>query len=104
MVGESTKLTSRKLNDLLPKVMANVEAKFNQKPQILLDAWPQIVGKELAPMTRADRFDEGVLHVKVKNSTLLSLLSNPHDKKRLIELIRKKISGISIRNIEFRIG
>ncbi len=104
MTGNSTKLTARMLQELLPKMLAGVEAKFNGKPQVLLDEWPNIVGKELAPMARAERFDDGILYVKVKNSTLLSLLSNPHDKKKLIENIRKKLSGISIRNIVFRIG
>jgi predicted nucleic acid-binding Zn ribbon protein len=100
----STKVTSRKLPELLQSLLAKVEAKFNAKPQILLDEWPKIVGPEIASMARAERFDDGVLYVKVKNSTLLSLLSNPHDKKRLIENIKQKLSGISIRNIVFRIG
>ncbi|MCE5293138.1 MAG: DUF721 domain-containing protein [Chlamydiales bacterium] len=104
MAEKATKLTSQKLQDLLPKMMAGVVAKYNDNPQILLEEWPQIVGVELAPMARAERFEDGVLYVKVKNSTLLSLLSNPHDKKRLIDCIRKKLSGISIRNIVFRIG
>lgn len=104
VIEDSCKITTRKLNDLLPKMLAGVEAKFNGKPQVILDEWPNIVGPELAPMARAERFEDGMLYVKVKNSTLLSLLSNPHDKKRLIENIRKKLSGISIRNIVFRIG
>lgn len=104
VIDDSCKITTRKLTDLLPKMMAGVEAKFHGKPQVLLDEWPTIVGPELAPMARAERFEDGILYVKVKNSTLLSLLSNPHDKKRLIENIRKKLSGISIRNIVFRIG
>ncbi len=104
MRDDSTKVSNRKLGDLLPQILAKVEAKLNAKPQAILDHWPKIVGPELAPMTRAERFDDGVLYVKVKNSTLLSMLSNPHDKKRLMESMRSKLSGISIKNIVFRIG
>ncbi len=104
MADNSTKITTKQLPDLLQNILTKIEAKFNGKPQMLLDEWPKIIGPELAPMARAERFDEGVLYVKVKNSTLLSLLSNPHDKKRLIENIKQKLSGISIRNIVFRIG
>lgn len=104
MSYNGTKLTSQKLADLLPNVIAKVEAKYNGKPQVILEEWPKIVGPEIAPMTRAERFDDGVLYVKVKNSTLLSLLNSPHDKKRLIEALKNKLSGISIRNIVFRIG
>ncbi len=103
-VVDGTKLTSQKLADLLPNVVAKVQAKFNGKPQVILDEWPKIVGPELAPMTRAERFDDGVLYVRVKNSTLLSLLNTPQDKARLIEALKQKLSGIAIRNILFRIG
>ena len=104
MAKDSTRITSKKLHDLLPKVMAKVEGKFHTKPHVLMEAWPEIIGAELAQMARADRFEDGVLYVKVRNSTALSLFNNPHDKQRLLESIRMKLSGISIRNIVFRIG
>ncbi len=100
----STKVTSRKLGEVLPGVLAKVEARFHLQPQNVVDAWPEVIGSKLAAMSRAERFEDGVLYVKVKNSTLLSLLSNPHDKSKLIQSIRVKFSGISIRNIVFRIG
>jgi len=98
----STKLTSQKLGELLPTVLASVEAKFQQKPQKVVEAWPEVIGQPFASMSFAELFDKGVLHVKVKNSSVLSLLSE--DKNRIIESFRVKFSGISIRNIVFRIG
>lgn len=104
MVDEQTQVTSRKLGELLLKVMAKVEANYQGNPQLILDEWPKIVGPQIAAMARAERFENSVLYVKVKNSTLLSLLNTPHDKKELIKNFGKKLSGIQIRNIVFRIG
>lgn len=101
---EGTKLTSRKLQDLLPQVLDSLQGKYNAQPKLLLERWATIIGSHLAPFTRAVRFEDGVLHVKVKNSTLLSLLHSPTDKKKIIEAIRNALPGIVIRNILFRIG
>jgi len=99
-----TKVTTQKLPDLLAKVMTEVKGRYNSQPDLLLQAWPNIVGPTFAPMTKAVRFEDGVLYVLVKNSTLLSLLSSPHDKQKLLDAIRKTFSGIVIRNIVLRIG
>ena len=104
MSQKATKLTTRKLGEILPTVLHKLEARYQANPQAVLEAWPQIIAPELAPMTLAVSFEDGVLFVKVKNSTLLSLLSNSHDKQTLINTIRNKFPGICIRNIVFRIG
>lgn len=101
---DGTKPTSRKLQDLLPQVLGSLQGKYNAQPKLLLDEWPNIIGEALAPLTKAVNFYDGVLHVKVKNSTLLSLLHGPQDKQKIIEAIRNALPGIVIRNIVFRIG
>jgi predicted nucleic acid-binding Zn ribbon protein len=100
----ATKLTTRRLEELLPKVMNEVQSLYNAKPQVLLDEWPKIVGPEIAKMTKATQFRDGILYVNVTNSTLLSLLSSRHEKEKLLECIRSRVSGSTIRNIVFRIG
>lgn len=101
---DGTKLTSRKLQDLLPQVLDTLQGKYSAQPKLLLDRWDSIIGTTLAPFTKAVRFEDGRLYVKVKNSTLLSLLHSPADKKKIIEAIRNALPGIVIRDILFRIG
>ena len=84
--------------------MASLQDRYNRQPQLVLDSWSKIIGPEFAPMARAVRFENEVLYVNVKNSTLLSLLSGAKDKQKLIDTIKRKFSGIAIRNIVFRIG
>lgn len=104
MVYNPTKVTTQKLPELLDKVLSDVQGRYNCQPENLLKEWPKIIGPQFAPMTKAVRFEDGVLYVLVKNSTLLSLLSTPHDKQKLLDAIRKTFSGIVIRNIVLRIG
>jgi hypothetical protein len=65
--------------------------------------WPDVIGPKLASMTQAHSFVDGVLLVKVKNSTLHSLLSQ-NDKPRILNLLRKRFPNVEIKTIYFRIG
>ena len=97
-------LTGRKLDDLLSSVMQKLSSLYKFQPSVVLDLWPKIVGERLAPFTTATRYEDGVLYIKVKNSTLLSLLSNPVDKQRIYEAVKTAVPGIVLKNIVFRIG
>jgi len=99
-----THLTSKKLSDVVPSVMQTISTHFAEKPQMVLDMWPQIIGGEFARLSRAVRFREGILEVRVKNSSLMSLLCSGADKKRIIDAFRARIPGIILKNIIFRIG
>ena len=99
-----TKVSTKKLQDLLPGVLSDVRVHYQAKPRAVVETWPKIIGKELASMTKAVRFEFGVLHVQVKNSTLLSLLNNPVDKQKILKTIRQMLPAIQISNIVFRIG
>lgn len=66
-------------------------------------AWPEIIGPKFAPMTQALSFEEGVLTVTVRNSSLFSLLTQ-HDKPRLLKSMQAKLPSTTIKNIYFRIG
>ena len=70
---DGTGLTTHKVSDLLPQVLARIGDVYQDRPDLILSAWPEIIGQKLAPMTQAVSFVEGVLSVKVKNSTLHSL-------------------------------
>lgn len=100
---DGTELTTRKMTDLLPQVLARVSEVYKDRPDLVLSAWSEVVGPQLSKMTQAVSFTEGVLAVKVKNSSLLSLLSQ-YEKTRLLQNLRQKFPKIAIHTIQFRIG
>lgn len=73
------------------------------RPDLILEAWPEIIGEKLAPMTKPMAFERGILTVKVSNSTLYSLLSQ-HERGRLLACLRQRFPAVEIKNIYFRIG
>ena len=96
-------LTNKHLKDLLPKVLGSIGAMHRDRPDLVMAAWPLVIGEKHASMTKAVSFDKGVLFVKVSNSTLYSLLSQ-HERGRLLKSLREKFPSVEIKNIQFRIG
>lgn len=96
-------ITSKKMQDLLPSFLDKLNRSYSVKPDRILDAWPEIVGPHIAPMAKAIRFSEGVLLVKVSNSTLLSLLNHSHRDELLLKL-RRKFPKTLIKTLVFRLG
>jgi len=100
---DGTRLTTRRVSDILPAVLSKIGDSFQLRPDLVLAAWPELVGPKVASMAQAISFVDGVLTVKVKNSTLYSLLSR-NDKPRLLNELRQKFPKIYIKTIFFRIG
>jgi len=100
--SSNTAVTTRRLSDLLPQQLSSLEGMHHRRPDLVLAAWPEVIGQQLAGMTTALSFHEGVLIVKVKSSTLHSLLI--HDKPRIIKSLKIKFPQVQFRNIIFRIG
>jgi hypothetical protein len=100
---EGSSLTNKQSKDLLPKVLNSICAMHRDRPDLILAAWPEIIGEAQSSMTKAVSFEEGILVIKVSNSTLYSLLSQ-HEHRRLLKSLRKKFPSVEIKNIRFRIG
>lgn len=100
---DSTQLTTHRIGDVLPSVLATISEVHQQRPDLILAVWPEIIGPKLAPMTQAVSFIDGVLLVKVKNSTLHSLL-NQNEKARILSRLRQKFPKTLIKTITFKIG
>jgi predicted nucleic acid-binding Zn ribbon protein len=100
---DGTRVTTRKMSDLLSAVLEKIGENYKEHPDLILAAWPAIVGPQIASMTQAMSFNDGVLIVKVKNSTLHHLLSQK-DRYRILNTLRMKFPKVSINNILFRIG
>lgn len=100
---DGTRITTHRMADLIPQVLAKIGHVYEQRADLILAMWPDVIGAKLAAMTQAVSFTDGILVVKVKNSTLHSLLSQ-NDKFRLLNLLRSKFPQVEIKNIHFRIG
>ncbi len=99
----STAPTSKNLRQLLPAILRQIGKRHEERPDLILAAWPSVIGERLSPMTRAVSFIEGILTIKVRNSSLLSLLAQ-HERHKLLKELRKKFPNAKIRNIRFCIG
>lgn len=100
---DGQEVTTHRLHDLVPTVLSRITEIFGDRPDLVLAAWPDIIGPTFTSMTQAVSFIDGVLTVKVKNSTLYSLLSTS-EKPKLVLALRKKFPKILIKTILFRIG
>lgn len=100
---DGTQVTSHRIHDILPAVLAKIGSVYQQRPDLILVMWPELIGSKLAAMTQAVSFTDGILVVKVKNSTLHSLLSQ-NEKTRLVGLLRQKFPRVEIKTIHFRMG
>lgn len=100
---DGTEVTTHNLSDVLPVVLSKVGDSFRDRPDLILAAWPDLIGPKLAPMTQAHSCQDGVLVVIVKNSTLYSLLCR-HEKQNILARLRQKFPKVDIKNIVFRIG
>lgn len=97
------KVTNKQIKDLLPKMLQQIDDAKSQRPDLIVAAWPGLIGEKLAPMTKAAGFAEGILTVKVSNSMLYSLLKT-QERGRLLERLRQRFPAVCIKNINFRIG
>jgi hypothetical protein len=100
---EGTGLSHHLIGDILPEVMKKIESGYDQKNLSIHQGWKEVVGEKLFPMTEVISMVNGILTVKVKNSTLYSLLCQ-QEKPRLLQSLQKKFSERTIRDIQFRIG
>ena len=101
--GDGSELTNKHLQDLLGKALGSIGAMHRDRPDLVVAAWPEVIGEKLSSITKATSFDHGVLYVKVSNSTLYSLLAQ-HERGRLLKRLREKFPSVEIKNIHFRIG
>ena len=100
---DGTRPTGRPISGLLDEILARFFDRFKDQSDLMLEAWPEIVGERIAKMSRAVSFKEGILKVLVQNSTLLSLLSQ-HEKRGLIVALRKRFPKAKLKDIFFKMG
>jgi predicted nucleic acid-binding Zn ribbon protein len=100
---DGTEITTRKIDLLLTNILSQIEQKAKTHVDRIEERWKEVVGEKMAPMTEVLSLENGILTVKVKNSTLYSLLCQ-HEKPRLLGELQKKCSKEKLRDLKFRIG
>ncbi|HSX25868.1 MAG TPA: DUF721 domain-containing protein [Chlamydiales bacterium] len=90
----------KRISDLLPEVVGEIGQKMSDPREEIFKFWFELIGEKMGPLTEPVSFEDGVLTVKVKSSTLYGLLCQ-HEKPRLLQRLKEKFS---IRNIIFRVG
>ena len=95
--------TGKVLSRILPTFLQEIYTKADKRPELIIAAWPELIGTKFLSMATAVEFFEGQLFVRITNSSLYSLLQQ-HEKPRLLNALRKKFPKTEIRNIVFRMG
>ena len=95
--------TSRHIKHLLPSILTGISNKLEDNPIQISTIWQEIVGDKIARLTEVIELNNGVLKVKVDNSTLYSLLVE-HEKQRLLKVLQKRLPKLRIKILLFRIG
>jgi hypothetical protein len=94
--------TNKLFQEVSQSVLKKILSNHTIRPDLILAAWPQVIGEKFAPMTEALSFCEGVLTVRVNNSTLYSLLMQ-HERVRLLAVLKKRFPKANIEKLLFRL-
>lgn len=97
---DGTARTTKTLAELLPDALNGIRNRSGNQGDEIFSFWSEVIGGKMGPLTEPVSFVDEVLTVKVKSSTLYSLLCQ-HERGRLLKELQKKFT---IRNIVFRIG
>jgi hypothetical protein len=85
---------------MLPESLRDIRERAGQGGEEIFHFWQELIGDKMGPLTEAVSFVDGTLVVKVKSSTLYSLLCQ-HERPRLLKRLQEKFP---IRNLVFRVG
>ena len=96
-------MTQRRGPQRVDSVLAGVLEKAGVRKQVerigVLESWPEIVGEQLARVTRVKGLDEDALFVEVRSSAWLMELSMMKDD--FLERVNERLGGEPIEKIVF---
>lgn len=90
-------------SDLATLIVKRVTQTTEERPDLILAAWADMMGKERADRIQAERFVKGVLYVCVSNSMLFSLI-RAREKEQYLNELRRRFPKTQIERIFFRMG
>ena len=87
------------LKDALNNFFENQDIKEKVEDNNIFVIWKDIVGENIAKVTKVDKFKNNILFIKTKNSAWRSELS--FQKEDLIDKIIQKLPKMKIKDIRF---
>ncbi len=96
-------LPHRQLKDLLAPFLNNVKSRVEERPDLILQGWAEIIDPKWQGMTQASSFEKGTVVIKVKNAALYSLLVQQEGSK-LLKKLQAKFPENGIKKLKFCIG
>ncbi len=94
--------TSQPVGLLIAVLMKELGLSERMTEEQIISAWREIVGEFLASHSRPSGLNEGVLYVRVLQSTMLYELDRTF-RKEILEKLRKRF-GRTIRDVRFKMG
>ncbi len=91
----------KRLRPVLENLLHHYGLWQGYQQNMVVESWPEIVGSSLAEVTKADKINEGVLRVKVKDSVWAYHLSML--KPRLIKKLNDYAGSKIVKDIFFQI-
>ncbi len=85
------------LSPVIESVIGNLGLKKRYNGWQVVNEWPKIVGSKIAEAAQANRYEDGILFIKVKNAAWRQELSMQTDS--LLEAIHKSPHGKFIKQI-----
>ncbi|MBS3898235.1 MAG: DUF721 domain-containing protein [Dethiobacter sp.] len=90
------------IEQLLVKTLKKLPNAKQIKGQMLIDAWSEVVGWQIAAKAKATMFENGILFVWVRDSVWAQHLSL--QKKQIIGSLNKAVRTNILTNIHFQVG
>ena len=98
---DGTAITTHSMQELLPHALARLGTVYQDQPNLIMAAWSNLVGPQVAAMTHAVQFKDAVLWVNVRNAPLYDLLCR-YERIKLLRALQAQFPRVEIRNITFR--
>ncbi len=89
------------LKNLLPAFLKRVEGQREKELEKVIDSWNQLLEPSFRTRTKVEKFQDGLLFIKVSSATVHSILEM-QEKKRLIGEMQKRHPRLGLKNIVFR--
>lgn len=100
---DGTESTLKPLGSVLPHALRKMEGLALSRNDQVLSDWPLVVGPQIAKMTSPVACKEGILRVKVANSSLYALLVT-REEKRLLDILNQRHPYAKLNKIQFQLG
>lgn len=91
------------LAHVLPGLMTRLGLEQLTQQRMIVDAWRDLVGEDIARYAQPTRIQRGVLTVSVNNSVWLQELSRYH-KSAILQKIAARFNPSPVKDIVFRCG